>query len=64
MEVDYEHSVGKDAERKELLWVKIKTLKGQEGYVPRDKIRSAVDQRAYFKKVRGKWMMYIFIAGD
>ena len=64
VEVDYEHSVGKDAERKELLWVKIKTLKGQEGYVPRDKIRSAVDQRAYFKKVRGKWMMYIFIAGD
>ncbi len=64
VEVDHEHSVWKGADREELLWVKIKTMKGREGYVQGDKIRSAVDQRAYFKKVRGKWMMYVFIAGD
>ena len=64
VEVDNERSVWKDADRDELLWVKIKTLKSQQGYVQGDKIRSAVDYRAYFKKVRGKWLMYIFVAGD
>jgi len=63
VEVDNERSIWK-GEHEELLWVKIKTPKGQEGYVKADKIRSAVDYRAYFKKVRGKWMMYVFSAGD
>jgi len=64
VEVDNERSVWRDADRDELLWVKIKTLKSQEGYVQGDRIRSAIDYRAYFKKVRGKWLMYIFVAGD
>lgn len=63
VEVDNERSVWK-GEHEELLWGKIKTSKGQEGYVEGDKIRSAIDYRAYFKKVRGKWLMYIFVAGD
>ena len=62
--VDYERSLWKDADREELSWVKIRTLKGEEGYVQGGKIRSAIDYRAYFKRVRGKWMMYVFIAGD
>lgn len=63
VEVDNERSVWK-GEHEELLWAKIKTLKGQEGYVLGDKIRSAVDYRAYFQQVRGKWLMHSFIAGD
>lgn len=63
VEVDQEHSVWK-GDHEELRWARIKTLKGQEGYVQGDKIRSAVDYRAYFKKVKGKWMMHAFIAGD
>ena len=63
VEVDNERSVWK-GEHEELLWARIKTLKGQEGYVQGDKIRNAADYRASFKKVRGKWLMYIFVAGD
>lgn len=61
---DDQRSLWKDVDRDELLWARIKTLKGREGYVQGNRIRSAVDYRAYFKKVRSKWMMYIFIAGD
>lgn len=63
VEVNQERSVRTGAQEK-LNWIKIKTLKGQEGYVQGDKIRSAVDQRAFFKRIRGRWVMYIFIAGD
>ncbi|MDQ3472495.1 MAG: SH3 domain-containing protein [Acidobacteriota bacterium] len=63
VEVDNDRSVWK-CDHEELRWAKIKTLKGQEGYVLGNRIRAAVDYRAYFKKVRGKWMMNAFLAGD
>lgn len=63
VEVDHERRIWK-GDSEELLWARIKTLKGQEGYVQGDKIRDAADYRASFKKVRGKWLMYIFVAGD
>lgn len=63
VEVDGDRSVF-DSSLEKLLWVKIKTLKGQEGYVKPDKIRSAVGMRAYFTKLRGKWVMSSFIGGD
>ncbi len=63
VEVDRDRSVY-DSSLENLRWVKIKTLKGQEGYVKPDRIRSAVDMRAYFIKLRGKWVMTAFIAGD
>lgn len=63
VEVDHDRSVWKEDQEK-LNWIKIKTLKGQKGFVQGDKIRSAGDQRAFFKKIRGRWVMYIFIAGD
>jgi hypothetical protein len=64
--VDYERSIynNTNTEFEELLWVKIKTLKGKEGYVQAGNIRSAVGQRAYFKKIRGKWLMDAFVGGD
>lgn len=64
VEVDYERSIPKPSESQEPLWVKIKTLKGQEGYVQAGKIKSAAGQRAYFRKIRGKWLMDAFLAGD
>ena len=63
VEVDLERRIWK-GDSEALLWARIKTLKGLEGYVQGDKIRSAVDYRAYFKKVKGKWLLYIFVAGD
>jgi len=63
VEVDNERRIW-EGDSEELLWARIKTLKGQEGYVQGDKIRSAAGWRAYFKKIRGKWLMYIFLAGD
>jgi len=63
VEVDHDRSVF-DSNLEELRWVKIKTLKGQEGFVHPDRIRSAAGQRAYFIKLRGKWVMSAFVGGD
>lgn len=53
-----------DSSLENVRWAKIKTLKGQEGYVHPDKIRSAIALRAYFIKLRSKWVMSAFIGGD
>ncbi len=45
-------------------WVKIITPDGKQGYISKKYIRSPVDYRAYFRKVKGKWIMTMFIAGD
>lgn len=45
-------------------WIKIITPKGQRGYVSSKYIRSPVDYRACFRKVRGKWLMTFLVAGD
>jgi hypothetical protein len=45
-------------------WVLIRTPQGLRGYVRHAFIRSPVDFRAYFAKVKGRWMMVGLIAGD
>jgi len=45
-------------------WVLIRTPQGRRGYVRHKFIRSPVDFRAYFAKLRGRWMMVGLIAGD
>ncbi|MFZ0061958.1 MAG: SH3 domain-containing protein [Pyrinomonadaceae bacterium] len=64
VEIDYEGSVEENAEESTNRWVKIKTLKGIQGYVRGSEARTPTDFSAGFKKVRGKWLMYFFVAGD
>ncbi|MGI8733721.1 MAG: hypothetical protein ACR2LM_10530 [Pyrinomonadaceae bacterium] len=64
VKVDYEGSVLKDASQEDFRWVKIKTLKGQDGYVRGDQVRSPIGLRASFKKVRGNWVMDNLVGGD
>jgi hypothetical protein len=45
-------------------WVKITTPDGQSGYVSRRFLRSAMDYRASFAKVKGQWKMNFLVAGD
>lgn len=45
-------------------WYLVKTLGGLEGYVKREYVRSHIDYRAGFEKIRGKWKMTFFLAGD
>lgn len=65
--VDTEKSVLNNAAKEEdrrYLWYKIKTLAGKEGFVSADFVRSSIDLRAGFEKVRGKWKLTFFLAGD
>lgn len=64
VQVNYEGSVPEDRNAEGIGWVKIKTLKGQEGYVSKKLFRSPTDYRATFKKIRGKWIMTSLVAGD
>lgn len=50
VQVNYEASAPEDTNAEESVWVKIKTLKGQEGYVLGKQFRSPTDYRATFKK--------------
>lgn len=45
-------------------WQKITTLGGQTGWMKAEYVRSPIDYRAGFEKIRGRWMMTYFIAGD
>ncbi len=45
-------------------WVKVKTGSGVQGFVADKYIRSPIDYRAYFKKIKGQWRMTVFLAGD
>ncbi len=45
-------------------WYEIKTLGGKTGFVSAEYVRSPIDYRAGFEKIKGKWKMTVFIAGD
>jgi hypothetical protein len=45
-------------------WFYVKTLGGKTGYVKSEFVRSSIDMRAGFEKIRGKWTMTFFIGGD
>ena len=45
-------------------WVKVETLGGKKGFVAAKFVRSSIAYRACFEKLKGKWKMTAFIAGD
>lgn len=45
-------------------WVTVKLDQGKKGYIASQYIRSSVDYRAFFEKIKGSWQMTVFIAGD
>lgn len=61
---DWENSIKAKNDKDKILWVKIKTLGGKQGYVKPEFVRSSIDYRAGFEKIRGKWMLTFFLAGD
>lgn len=64
VKVDEDNSVegrGKDGE---FDWYAVETLGGKKGFVKAEYVRSPVDYRAGFQKVKGKWKLVMFVAGD
>lgn len=45
-------------------WVRVVVPDGRNGYVASKYIRSPIDYRIGFEKIRGKWLITSFIAGD
>jgi Bacterial SH3 domain len=45
-------------------WVRVVVSDGSTGYVASKYIRSPIDYRVGFEKIRGKWLITAFIAGD
>jgi hypothetical protein len=45
-------------------WWFVKTMGGLEGYVKQEYVRSHIDYRAGFDKIRGAWKLTFFVAGD
>lgn len=45
-------------------WVTVKLSGGKKGYIASQYIRSSVDYRAFFEKIKGRWQMTVFVAGD
>jgi hypothetical protein len=62
--VDEENSIegrGKDGV---MDWYAVETLGGKKGFVKAEYVRSPVNFRAGFEKIKGEWKMTIFVAGD
>jgi hypothetical protein len=64
VKIDYENSVKSPTDENQFLWVKIETLGGKKGYVKPEFVRSSIDYRAGFDKIRGRWILTFFLAGD
>ena len=45
-------------------WMRASLPDGRSGYIRREDVRSPVDYRAHFTKLRGRWRMTSFVAGD
>lgn len=48
----------------EQVWTLILTPQGLRGYVPTRHIRSPMDYRAMFSKIRGRWLITSLVSGD
>lgn len=67
VKVDYDRSVKKRVNGKttdDYEWLRVTTLGGKTGFVNADYVRSSIDYRAGFTKVKGKWRFDFFVAGD
>lgn len=54
----------KSAKKDGHTWLQVETLSGKKGYVSDKFVRSPIDYRACFKKVKNNWRMTNFVAGD
>lgn len=45
-------------------WLEVKDVVGRHGYVLQQGVRSPIDFRAGFKKLRGRWRMVDLVVGD
>jgi hypothetical protein len=64
VKVDYQNSVQDKNNEDIYTWLKIETLGGRKGFVSAQFVRSPIDYRACFEKIKGKWLMTFFLAGD
>ena len=64
VKVDFENSVKVAGNEYKYDWFKIETLGGKRGFVKSEFVRSSVDYRAGFEKIKGIWKMTFFLAGD
>ena len=64
VKVDYENSIESKNKESSYLWLKVETFGGKKGFVKSEYVRSPIDYRACFQKIKGKWKMTVFIAGD
>lgn len=64
VKVDYQNSIKISKNSEQYSWLKIETLGGKKGFAKPEFVRSSIDYRAGFEKVKGKWMLTFFLAGD
>lgn len=64
VKADYQNSVMKKGTDGQYEWLKIETLGGKRGWVKPEFVRSSIDYRAGFEKIKGKWTLTFFLAGD
>jgi hypothetical protein len=62
--VEIVNSINSGSNSEKVSWYEVKTLGGKKGFVSADYVRSPIDYRAGFEKIKGKWKMTIFLAGD
>lgn len=62
VKVDYKNSI-KSGEN-DYSWLKVETLGGKKGFIKSEFVRSSIDYRAGFEKIKGKWKMTFLLAGD
>ncbi len=64
VKVDLEKSVPISGTEGEYLWLRVETLGGKKGWVKPEYVRSSIDFRAGFERIRGRWTLTFFLAGD
>lgn len=64
VKVDYQNSIKISKNSEQYSWLKIETLGGKKGFVKPEFVRSSIAYRAGFEKIKGKWMLTFFLAGD
>jgi hypothetical protein len=45
-------------------WARVSLSTGRKGYVRRSALRAALEYRAQFEQVRGRWRLMSFVEGD
>lgn len=63
VKADYQNSIAiRDSDKYQ--WIKVETVGGKKGWVAAEYVRSSIDYRAGFEKIKGKWTLTFFLAGD